>query len=465
MARSCSTSASASGTVSGNGEPRPADDLEKRQRTQPGVVSLEHLLQGPDAAPPEYLTLSLTPAGEVQPREQPGEVTLKHIDAPRDYLKPSLAPSDEDELCAGPNADRASSGGSVVQEDSSAASSDVVETALVIVDAIAPPAANANSILPPKKRKFAACVYQGTPGTSAPASSSSSRSSSLAIVVRGNDGETRSPAAMDCQPIDAVPLQAVCVRGRVWRPLGLCDGAGEIPRKDAASTSSSTTTAAPFSTYPIGAVPLRAAWCSYVPLAAGAASGVAGHHRVPPEPSWTRIRAELGLLPDHQLHFIAHKRVERSDLDLQQSRLLIPRGEAARLIPLLSDEGRRAANLDRPWKRPKRQAPGSNNESSEEKKARAQGKKHGGLVMPVYINRAGDRMDAQLTRWTSNGNTVLKFGNHKSFVDVSGLQAMDEIQLWAFQNPGLCLVITKIDGGETTSAAEGGQQSKPPSIV
>ncbi|KAM3309784.1 hypothetical protein ACQJBY_030832 [Aegilops geniculata] len=463
MARSCSTLASASGTAGGDGEPRPAGDGEKRQRTQPGVESLAHLLRGPDAAPPDYLTLSLTPAGEVQRPKQPGEVTLKHIDAPRDYLKLSLTPSDEDE--AGPNATGASSGGSVVEEDGSAASSGVAETALVIVDAIAPPAATANSVLPPKKRKFAACVYQETPATSAPASSSSSRSSSLAIVIRGNDGETRPPAAMDGQPIDAVPLQAVCVRGRVWRPLGLCGGAGEIPTKDTASTSSSTT-AAPFSTDPICAVPLRAAWCPYAPLAAGAASGVAGHHRVPPEPSWTRIRAELGLPPDHPLHLIAHKRVERSDLDLQQSRLLIPRGEAARLILLLSDDGRRAANLEGPWKRPKRQTSGSNGESSDEKKARAQGKKHGGLVVPVYINRASDRMDAQLTRWTSNGNTVLKFGSHKSFVDVSGLRAMDEIQIWAFQNPGMCLVITKIDGGsEATSAAEGGQQSKPPSIM
>ncbi|XBH76477.1 hypothetical protein VPH35_103105 [Triticum aestivum] len=455
MARSCSTSTSASGTAGGDGEPRP------------GVVSLAHLLRGPDAAPPEYLTLPLTPAGEVevQRREQPGEVTLKHIDAPRDYLKLSVTPPEENE--AATDATGASSGGgSVVEEDGSAASSRVAETALVIVDAVAPAAANANSVLPPKKRKFAACFCQETPGTSAPASSSSSRPSSLPIVVRGNDGETRSPSAMDGQPIDAVPLQAVCARGRVWLPFGLSGGAGAIPTKHAASTSSSTA-AAPFSTDPISAVPLRAAWFPYVPLAAGAASGVAGRHRGPPEPSWTRIRAELGLPPGHLLYFISHKRVERSDLDLQQSRLLIPRGEAARLLPLLSDDGRRAANLDGPWKRPKRQTPtpGSNSESSEEKKARAQGKKHGGLLVPVYLNRAGDRMDAQLTRWTSNGNTVLKFGNHKSFVDVSGLQVMDEIQIWAFQNPGLCLVITRIDGGETTSAAEGGHQSKPPSIV
>ena len=216
----------------------------------------------------------------------------------------------------------------------------------------------------------------------------------------------------------------------------------------------SSAAAAPFSLEPIDAVTLRAAPCPPLPLAAGAA---------PMEPAW--IRTALGLQPGHALYFIAQKRVECSDLEMQQSRFRIPSAAIDRLRPLLSDEGRRAANLDKPWTRQKRQASGNHSDSSEEKKARAQGKKHGGLVVPVYVNHAGDRMNAELTRWTSNGNTVLKFGSHRSFVDVSGLQVMDEIQIWAFQQDGgPCLVIHKVRDDETTAtppaAAAGGQQSK-----
>ncbi|KAM3412856.1 hypothetical protein ACQJBY_004181 [Aegilops geniculata] len=398
MARSCSTSTSSSGTADGDAESRPA------------VVSLAHLLQGPDAVPPEYLTLSLTPAGEVWPRrKQPGEVTLRHIDAPRDYLKLSVAPSDEDEASSVPG------------ETSSCA---------------------AETMLPPKKQKLAPRVCHETVA-------SSSRSLALAIVTHGDDNVSRSsrahgktpspgPEAMATEPIDAVPLQAVYYdhAGMASHLLRLRHvGARDTTTKDASSTSGSAV-AAPFSTEPIDAVPLRAAPRRYIPLAADAA---------PTEPAW--IRTTLGLPAGLRLSFIAQKRIERSDLDLQQSRLLIPSGDVARLLPLLSEDGLRAANLDKPWTRQKRQASGNHSDSSEEKKARAQGKKHGGLVVPVYVNHAGDRMNAELTRWTSNGNTVLKFGSHRSFVDVSGLQVMDEIQMWAFrQDDGglMCLVIAKI---------------------
>ncbi|KAF7066370.1 hypothetical protein CFC21_072365 [Triticum aestivum] len=214
----------------------------------------------------------------------------------------------------------------------------------------------------------------------------------------------------------------------------------EITANDAVSTlepGSSSAAAAPFSVEPIDAVP---------PPAAGQQPG-------PAEPGW--IREKLGLQPDHPLHFIAEKRVQRSDLDVQQSRLSMPLGDAVgRLLPLLSDEQRRAAKLANPWERPEPQAC-----------HRARGKKLGRLVVPVYVNRAGDRTDAQLTRWDSNGSTVLKFADHGSFVDASGLEVMDEIQIWAFlQDGGPCLVIHKVGDDETTAtppaAAAGGQQSK-----
>uniref|UniRef100_A0A452ZXT9 Uncharacterized protein n=3 Tax=Triticinae TaxID=1648030 RepID=A0A452ZXT9_AEGTS len=296
----------------------------------------------------------------------------------------------------------------------------------------------------PRKRKLGPYAYQETVGTAAPASSS--RSLALAIVVYGDDNvpessrthdgdaEKRSPAAMPTEPMDTIPLQTM-YRGHAH--------AKEITTNDAASTSGSAA-AAPFSVEPINAVPLRAVPCPHVPHAAGAA---------PLEPAW--IRTALGLQPGHALYFIAQKRVECSDLEMQQSRFRIPSAAVDRLRPLLSDDGRHAANLDnlKPREKPKAQASGN---------GRAQGRKHGGLVVPLYINRAGDRMDARLTRWDSNDYTVLKYGNSQSFVRGSGLKVMDIIQIWAFQNPGLHLVIHKIDGGEMTaapSASAGGQQS------
>ncbi|KAE8806855.1 hypothetical protein D1007_16944 [Hordeum vulgare] len=336
------------------------------------AVSLAHLLQGPDAAPPAYLRLSLTRARKARRRrwrrKQPaGEMTLRHIYAPRDYLKLSVAPPDEDEPTT-------VAGGSPVAS-------------------VAKGGAEETTLPRHKKRKLAARVQQEAASTAA----------SLAIVIHGHAGITSS-------------------------------GANGFTTNDAASTpepASGSATAAPFSVEPIDAVPLRVA----LPLAAGAA---------PMEPAW--IRPALGLQPGHALHFIAQKRVEQSDVDAQQSRLRIPSASVGSLLPLLSDDGRHAANLldnPKPRERPKPLASGN---------GKAQGRKHGGLVVPLYINRAGDRMDARLTRWDSNDYTVLKYGNCQSFVRGSGLKVMDRIQIWAFQNPGLHLVIHKVDGGETTAA-------------
>jgi hypothetical protein len=86
-----------------------------------------------------------------------------------------------------------------------------------------------------------------------------------------------------------------------------------------------------------------------------------------------------------------------------------------------------------------------------------QGKKHGGLVVPVVVvvmNRNGRRMDATMTRWESTGSTVLKFGDSKGFAYESGLRMDDVVQIWAFRQHGsLHLVIAKIDSERAASAA------------
>jgi hypothetical protein len=68
-----------------------------------------------------------------------------------------------------------------------------------------------------------------------------------------------------------------------------------------------------------------------------------------------------------------------------------------------------------------------------------QGKKHGGLVLPVVVNRTGRQMDARLTRWDSNGSTVLKIRKSKSFAYESGLRMDDVVQIWAFGTTMVCI--------------------------
>jgi hypothetical protein len=338
-------------------------------------------------------------------------MSLAYVDAPRDYLSLSLIPKR--------GGRRGVSGSS--PHASSVASGDAAEGVLVVVEAVIPPAEIPAICLPPKKRKLAACgVYQETAGTVP--SSSSSQCLALAIVNdhddgvyrscsssppggAGGDGETRSLATTPSQPMDAVPLQ--CVHGDVSRRVRLTGGAREA--------------------------------------------------MAPLEPAW--IRQTLDLPDGAQLQFIAGKRIQCSDIDKRQNRLLLPRREIHdRLVPLLNADERRAAGLHEAFvERPKPQT------TSNGERPRVQGKKHGGLVVPVIVvimNRTGRRMDATMTRWESTGSTVLKFGDSKSFAYESGLRMDDVVEIWAFRQHGrLHLVIAKIDSERTSAAAvPGGQQ-------
>ncbi|CAM0953796.1 unnamed protein product [Alopecurus aequalis] len=388
------------------------------KKVKPGVsLKLKKLLRN---TPPEYLTLSLTTssahaAAAYRRPKRPGEVSLADLDAPRDYLSLSITPSDDlPSKCHG-SRDVRGGGGSIV-------SSGAAEGAPVVMEALVlpppPPVRIPAKRLPPKKRKLAAA----NPGEAPQDSSSRSRCLALAIVnhhhgvprssmppsASGN-GETGSPEAMSSQsqPIDAVPLQAVFVHGGVSHQFRLGSGT-RATIKDAAV--------------------------------------------LPPEPAW--IRETLRLAAEHQLFYIAGKRVQCSDMNKQQSRFMLPRGDINdRLVPLLTDDERRTANLHEAWERPKHEHGG-------EERPRVQGKVHRGLVVSVVINGASRRMGAELTRWDSSGSTVLKFGNAKGFVDESGLTKDDHIQIWAFRgSDGVHLVIAKVDD-ETAEAAPqaGGQQ-------
>jgi hypothetical protein len=133
--------------------------------------------------------------------------------------------------------------------------------------------------------------------------------------------------------------------------------------------------------------------------------------------------------------------------------LLLPRREIHdRLVPLLNADERRAAGMHEAFlERPKPQT------TANGERPRVQGKKHGGLVVPVVVvmNCTGRRrMDATMTWWESTGSTVLKFGDSKGFAYESGLKMDDVVEIWAFRQHGsLHLVIAKIDSKRAASAA------------
>jgi hypothetical protein len=233
-------------TSGGDGEPRPpsAGDGKKGNTAELAVVAakLKEFLR---EVPPDYLSLSITPAPSAKAyrrRKLPAEVSLANVDAPAGYLSLSITPLDQPQLGGG--------GDSVVTDASSAASRGGEKQALVVVEAVVlppPPVQQiAEKCLPPKKRRLAAAgVHQETAGTVLPSSSpclalanvndhGGTLQSSMPTGV-GGDGETRSPAAtMASDPIDAVPLQAVYVHGGVSHPFRLGSSAGDITTNETA---------------------------------------------------------------------------------------------------------------------------------------------------------------------------------------------------------------------------------------
>jgi hypothetical protein len=152
------------------------------------------------------------------------------------------------------------------------------------------------------------------------------------------------------------------------------------------------------------------------------------------EPPWLR----RGLLPhlrlrfDLPVYFIAEKAVTITDFVRQQNRFRLPsEGVIRNLRPMLSPLERKAANLlheecTRPPKLPKRpKVPG-------EKRAKRQGKKHGGLPVLVVEPHAGIR-ELQLSRWDSSAGTVIKGEGYMDFISKCGFKVGDVVEIWAFK--------------------------------
>jgi hypothetical protein len=177
---------------------------------------------------------------------------------------------------------------------------------------------------------------------------------------------------------------------------------------------------------PINAAPLSAV----APKKANMATAV-----VHAEPSWLRseLLPHLRLRFDLPVYFIAEKTVTITDFVRQQNRFRLPsEGVIRNLRPMLSPLERKAANLlheecPRPSKLPKRpKVPG-------EKRAKRQGKKHGGLPVLVVEPYAGIR-ELQLSRWDSSAGTVIKGEGYMDFIKKCGFKADDVVQIWAFKD-------------------------------
>ncbi|KAL5202340.1 hypothetical protein ABZP36_013292 [Zizania latifolia] len=88
---------------------------------------------------------------------------------------------------------------------------------------------------------------------------------------------------------------------------------------------------------------------------------------------------------------------------------------------LLSAEERQATNLvEVVWRKPpENQQPTEAEQHGGGKKPREKGNKHATLVVHIVVNRVAHEME--LTRWDSNGHTVLKGKELSKFLD-SGTQ-------------------------------------------
>jgi hypothetical protein len=176
---------------------------------------------------------------------------------------------------------------------------------------------------------------------------------------------------------------------------------------------------------PINAAPLSAV----APKKANMATAV-----VHAEPSWLRseLLPHLRLRFDLPVYFIAEKAVTGTDLDPHQNRFRLPNeGVMRNLRPMLSPLERKAASLlqeecPRPPKLPKLpKVPG-------EKRAKRQGKKHGGLPVLVVEPHAGIR-ELQLSRWDSSAGTVIKGEGYMDFISKCGFKVGDVVEIWAFK--------------------------------
>ncbi|KAG6496806.1 uncharacterized protein LOC121990465 [Zingiber officinale] len=141
------------------------------------------------------------------------------------------------------------------------------------------------------------------------------------------------------------------------------------------------------------------------------------------------------------VRFIGSKRVESSDLVVQQNRLYLPTDSVrANLVGFLSLEERAMANLVGNIVHLRKR---SRTEAEEERKKpkKAAGREHGGLPVRVYA-RCGFVFYLLLTRWDGSGGTVIKGDELKLFRSWSAPKKGDKIDFWAFRRSGeLCFAI------------------------
>ncbi|XP_065045854.1 B3 domain-containing protein At1g05920-like [Musa acuminata AAA Group] len=156
-------------------------------------------------------------------------------------------------------------------------------------------------------------------------------------------------------------------------------------------------------------------------------------------PKWVTdlVTAERGT----DIHFIAEKTIEKSDLASQQNRFYLPKDFVkANLVPMLSELERESASLVGDDRKRSRVTEGA---KAEKRKAKVSGREHGGLPVVVFT-RCRFRCYLKLTRWDGSAGTVIKGDELKYFALWSFLKEGDEVETWAFRRGGdLCFAIGK----------------------
>ncbi|RZR77942.1 hypothetical protein BHM03_00003152 [Ensete ventricosum] len=156
-------------------------------------------------------------------------------------------------------------------------------------------------------------------------------------------------------------------------------------------------------------------------------------------PQWVTdlVAAEGGT----DIHFIAEKTIEKSDLVRQQNRIYLPRDFVrANLDPMLSELERESANLVGDGRKRSRM---TERAEADKRKTKVSGREHGGLPVVVFT-KCRFRCYLKLTRWDGSAGTVIKGDELKYFALWSFLKEGDEIEMWAFRREGdLCFAIGK----------------------
>lgn len=172
----------------------------------------------------------------------------------------------------------------------------------------------------------------------------------------------------------------------------------------------------------------------------------------PPQVLPTRVIAFMNRHGGYNPRFVMEKTIQKSDVDKQQNRLLIPTNFVElNILPMMREDEKTAANLSTYLlkkckllaKELKIEYDGSAHSNTRKKKK--DGIDHDGLPVLIY-NAAGWRFSSTLVRRDTN-STVLRGKEWLCFAQFNNFVVNDTVEMWAFrrvEDEKFCFLLTKM---------------------